>query len=124
MGHLKQREGIAARLDQYPVAHPLVERRGDDRCEKLARTRVRQPPQSQLRESGGQLTRPARITGCEQQDNGLSGETTSHEREDLRRGLVQPLDVIDNADQRALLRRVGQQAEDGQPDQEAIGLYA
>ena len=33
-------------------------------------------------------------------------------------------DVVDDADQRPLLRRVGQQAEHGEPDEEAIGLGA
>jgi hypothetical protein len=35
--------------------------------------------------------------------------------------VVEPLRVIDQADQRSVLRDVGEQAEDRQPDHEAIG---
>jgi hypothetical protein len=35
-------------------------------------------------------------------------------------GAIEPLDLIDEADQRMLLRRVGEQAEDGQPEQDSI----
>ncbi len=39
----------------------------------------------------------------------------------LRRGPVEPLRVVDQADQRPLLGRLGEQAQHGQADQEAIG---
>ena len=61
---------------------------------------------------------------CEQKDDRLGRQPPSHEREHLCRGPIKPLDVIDEADQRALLRRVGQQAQNGEPDQKSIGLRA
>ena len=38
----------------------------------------------------------------------------------LRRGTIQPLRIIDQADQWALLGHLGQQAQHGQADQKAI----
>ena len=46
------------------------------------------------------------------------------ERERLRGDPVQPLRVIDEAQQRLLLRDVGQQAEHRQPDQETVRRLA
>ena len=53
-----------------------------------------------------------------------AGQAPGHEREHLGRGPIKPLDVIDQAEQRLLLRRVGEQAEHGQPDEKSIGLRA
>ena len=48
----------------------------------------------------------------------LRQQAASHERKRSRRRLVQPLRVINNSQQRALLGRLGQQAEDRQSNQE------
>ena len=74
--------------------------------------------------SPSQLLEPARLALCEEQDDRLRRQAPGDEREHLCRGAIKPLDVIDDADQRLLVRRVGQQAEHGQPDQKSIGLRA
>jgi len=43
-----------------------------------------------------------------------------HERQRLRRGTIQPLRIIDQANQRAVLGHLGQQAQDGQADQKGV----
>ena len=43
-----------------------------------------------------------------------------HERERLRRGPIQPLRIVHDADERALPGHLRQQAQDGQADREAI----
>ena len=54
----------------------------------------------------------------------LGEEATGDESEDLRGGLVEPLRVVDDADQRLLLGGVCQQAQRRQPDQEPVGRRA
>ncbi len=57
---------------------------------------------------------------CEHQPNRLRQQAPRHERERLDGHPVKPLRVVDDADERLVLGHVGQQAEDGQADQEAI----
>lgn len=42
----------------------------------------------------------------------------------MRRRLVEPLGVVDETDQRLHLDRIGEQAQDGQADQEAVRRVA
>ena len=60
----------------------------------------------------------------EEEDDLLRQEATSHERQGPRRRVVQPMGVINNSKERPPLGRLGQQAEDGQSDQERIRLRA
>ena len=50
----------------------------------------------------------------------LGQQPARHERQRLRRGAVEPLGVVDQADQRLLAPDLGQQPEQRQADQEAI----
>lgn len=59
-------------------------------------------------------------TGREDQAHRLRPQSARDEGEDLRRGAVEPLLVVDQADQRPLLRDLGQQPEHGQTDQEPV----
>ena len=61
-----------------------------------------------------------RLAHGEHQPDRLRPQTARHERQRLRRRAVEPLRIVDDADQRPLLRRVGQQAQDRQADEEAI----
>ena len=111
------------RLGKYSVAHALVQGAADDRCEQLPRGGIRQSADPQLGQPG-QLLKPAWLALCEQEDDGLGGQATGHECQHLDRGPIKPLDVIDKAEQRMLLRGVRQQAEHGEPDEKSIGLRA
>ena len=51
---------------------------------------------------------------------GSASRRRATKRERQRRGLVQPLRVVDDAQQGTFLRRLGQQAEHGEADQEPI----
>jgi hypothetical protein len=48
-------------------------------------------------------------------------EAPGHEPHDLGRGVIEPLCVVDDADQRLVLGDLSQQREGGQPDQEPVG---
>ena len=63
---------------------------------------------------------PARLAHGEDQPDRLGLQAARHEGERLRRRRVEPLRVVHDADERPLLRRVRQQAQDRQPDQEAV----
>ena len=110
MRQFNQCERIAARLDEDPIAHAVVEWPADGRREQLARVVARQRPERQIRQSG-QLIKLAWLALREQQDNRLRQQPPRHEGEYLCRGPVKPLGVIDQAQQGPFLGGVGQQAE-------------
>ena len=60
------------------------------------------------------------VTLREQEEHRLRLEAPRDEREHLRRGPIQPLGIVDQADERLCFRRVGQQAQTRQADEKAI----
>ena len=68
-----------------------------------------------LREPGERVGQLARR---EHERDLLRQQAASHKRERARRRTVEPLRIIDHAEQRLLLGRLGQQAEGRQPHQE------
>ena len=71
------------RLGEYPVAHALVQRRGDDRGSNC-RAETSGNPVSRSSSSPASSSRP-RLALCEQDDNRLGGKPPRHERQHLRR---------------------------------------
>jgi hypothetical protein len=51
----------------------------------------------------------------------LSEEAAADETNDLRRGAVQPLRVVDDTDERLLLGDLREERERGKTDEEAVG---
>ena len=116
---LQQRERVAVRLGHDAIPDALVERTRHHRLEQHARVLVLQPADDELRQPvEGPLA--GRLAHGEDQPDRLRAQPPRHERERLRRGGVEPLRVVDDADQRPLLRHLGQQAQDRQADQEAL----
>ena len=111
------------RLGKYSVAHALVQGRADDRREQLPRGGIRQSADPQLGQPG-QLLKPAWLALCEQKDDGLGGQATGHERQHLAEDRSSHWTSSTRQTQRMLLRRVREQAEHGEPDEESIGLRA
>ena len=114
---LHQRQRVAAGLGDDLVADPRVQRPGQHRVQQRARIGLLQPLDHQLRQPR-QLV--ARNASREDQADRFRRQATRNEPEDLRRGAIEPLLVVHQADQRMLLGDLGQQAQDGQPDQEAV----
>ena len=117
---LQDRQRVATRLCHEPVADPLVEPAGDDGRKQGPRVLIREPAERQLRQAH-QLTLVGLIADGEHERHRLGQQPPRDESEDLLRGDVEPLRVIDEAQQRPLRRDLGQQAERGQADQEAVG---
>ena len=111
------------RLGHDAIADALVERARHDRLEQHPRIVVSQPADDELRQPV-EVPLAARLAHREDQPDRLRAQPARHERERLRRRRVEPLRVVDDAHQRSLLGRVGQQAQDRQPDQEAIRSVA
>src|SRR6185369_5331091 len=114
---LQQLEWDAARLADDLLADAGVQRRVQDRVQQRAGLRVAQLPDDKLRqpdELSADVPRP------EDQANRLRSEAARNEGENLGRAAVEPLLVVHHAEERLLLRHVGQQAQYGKPDEEAI----
>ena len=116
---LDQRERVAARLAEDPGPHPLVERPRDRRVQQQPGVVGGQPLDHELRQPFEHVL-VAGLAQREHQSHPLGQQPARHERERLRGHPVEPLRVVDDAHERLLLGGVGQQAQDRQPDQEAI----
>ena len=62
----------------------------------------------------------AGLTHGEHQCDSLGQEAASHERKRLCRNAIKPLGVVDQADQGSLFSDIGEQAQDCQPNEEAV----
>jgi len=115
---LEQGQRVPPGFGQDPLPDLLIERPRHDRAQQGPGVGL---PESLDSEPGDSLEVLARLAGGERQQHALGLEPTSGEGERLRRGPVQPLAVVHHADERPLRRRLRQQAQDGQADEEAIG---
>ena len=86
--------------------------------------RLIQPAQSAFRPARQGIRGRNRRPGCEHQRDRLGQQAASDESEDLCRGLVKPLCVVNDAHQGLLLSRLGQQGQDRQPHQEPVGTIS
>ena len=100
--------------------HLLVERTRDHVRQQLLCCLLVQPCDDELGQLCG-VVRLGRLAHREDQPDRLLAQTARDEGELLGRGRVEPLRVIDNAQQRLFLGRVRQQAQDGEANQEPIG---
>ena len=114
---LQQRQRVALRLGHDPVPDPIIDRPGQRRAQQRPRVALPQPPDFELRQPG---QRRARFTGGEDQPDRVGGQPPGYEPQHLRGRLIQPLHVIDQADQRPFPGHLRQQAQYGQPDQEPV----
>ena len=119
-GQLQQRQWVAACLSEDLITHPFVEPAGERRLQQRAGVLMAQPSDRPLRQSL-QLDRVARFADGKHQGHRFRQESAGHERERLRRHPVEPLCVVDEADERLALRNVGQQAQHRQTHEETVG---
>ena len=114
---LQQRQRVAARLGDDLVPDTGVQGACERRFEQRARIVVAQALDQELRESRQLIA--GRASG-EDQAHRFGLEAAGDEREHLRRGAIEPLLVIHHADQRLLLGHLGEQAQHGEADEEAV----
>ena len=116
--HLEDGQRNAARLGDDAVSHLRVDSAQHDRFQQLARIGVGQALDLELRQPG-QHRRGASRTAKTSGDR-LGQQPPGDEAERLHRHLVEPLRVVDDAEQRLVVGGGGHQAQHGQPDQETV----
>jgi hypothetical protein len=84
-----------------------------------ARIAIAESADVQLREPGEDVIAGPRPRGAHDRDR-LGEQAAGNEPQDLRRGVVEPLPVVDDTDQRLLLGDLGDQRQRGQPHQEPV----
>ena len=114
---LQQRQRITPGLRHDQVGDPRVQRPGQRRGQQRPRILLAQPGHFQLGQPG-QL-RP-RVTGREHHPDRVGGQPPRRKPQRLHRRPVQPLHVIDHADQRAVPGHLRQQAEHGKTDKKTV----
>ena len=119
---LQQGERIAARLGDDPVTNALVDPARDDRLEQRACVGVVEPAQRPA-----PADPPAVLAGLadgEHERHRLRQQPARDELEHQGRGIVEPLEIVHDAQQRPRLGHAGDQPERGQRDEEAVGRLA
>jgi len=113
---LHERERVAACLGHDPIPHPIVDPGVQHPAQQAPGVVVPEPLHDQLREpevDGG-------VTGREHQPDRFRQQPPGDEPEHLHRLPVEPLRVVDDAQQRAVVGHHRQQRQDRQPDQQRI----
>ena len=98
---LEQRRRVSARLGHDQVPDLLVQRPGEGRVQQRPGVRLGQPVDFKLGQPGQLRTR---VAGGEYQSDRVRAQTAGGEPERLGRGLIEPLLVVDQADQGTIAR--------------------
>ncbi len=98
-GQFEQGQRVTAGLADDPVPDPSIQPSGQHRGQQRPRIRIRQSLHHEPRKPG-QAALPGPVPGAEQQRHRLGVQPPGREPQRLRRRLVQPLRVIDQAQQR------------------------
>jgi hypothetical protein len=116
-GQFEQRQGIAARLGDEAVAHLRVHGVANRSAQQRARVIVAQALHVELGEVPQLLDR---LAGGEHDGDRVGHQAAGDERQRHRRSTVEPLRIVDHAQQRALLGHLGEQAQHRQRHEEPI----
>lgn len=107
-GKLEQSQRIPAALRDDPVADPIVQSRDSRGRQQCNRIRLAQRAELQLRQRRQLVTRVL-VGFDEEQDDRLGVQTTRDERQHLRGRMIEPVRVVDDADERPCRSSVRQQ---------------
>jgi hypothetical protein len=118
-GELEQRERVTPCLVDDAVTHPWVEPARDRRLQQRPGVAVAQPVDLQLGQAH-QVPVGAGLAHGEDHRDRLGQEAAGREGECLGRGPVEPLGVVDQADERPVAGGLGQQPQQGQADVEPV----
>jgi hypothetical protein len=114
---LEQRQRIALGLRNDPVAHPLIQAESHRRAQQVSSVAIRQAPNLEF----GHLTKLlTRVTRCKHQHDRLRQQAPGDECKRQRGLVIEPLRIVHDAEQRALVRSLREQAQHRQPDQKAV----
>jgi hypothetical protein len=116
---LEQGERIAVTFRDDLIADAGVQGPGHVGQQQRARIAVTEAADGQLGEPGQDVIAGPRPRGAHDRDR-LGEQAAGHEPQDLRRGAIEPLGVVDDTGQRLLLGDLGDQRQRGQPHQEPV----
>ena len=102
------------RLGDEPLEDPLIDTVGEHRTQQRRCGHISQAVDDQLREPAN-LVRDA--SRREHERDALGHQPARNERERLRRFAIEPLRVVDDAQQRSFGPELRQQAQHRQPDE-------
>jgi hypothetical protein len=114
---------VAVRLRDDPIANGVVEPVRHRGSEQRASVRIAKRPDRQLGQTG-QLRELDGLASREDDHDGLRGETARDEAEDLGGRPIQPLRIVQQADERLMLRGIREQCQDRKPHKEPIRRFA
>ena len=120
---LEQGERVSVTLLDDLVANGGVQGAGHVGQQQRAGIAVAESGDRQLGQPGENVIADPRPRGAHDRDR-FGEQAAGHEPQDLRRGVVEPLPVVDETDQRLLLGDLGDQRQRGQPHQEPAGHRA
>jgi hypothetical protein len=124
--HLEQSKRNATRLHHDAVAHPLVHPPGDHAVQQLAGVLSDRPPitssvdRQDVATAIATAIAAAVVADGEHQSDGLGHQAPRDEAKGLHRHLVEPLRVVDDAEQGLVLGGRRHQAQHRQPDEETV----
>ena len=120
---LQQRQWVAARLGDDLIAHALVQAPRHGRGQQRARVVVGETADDDLRQAV-ELGDVGGLADGEHHGDALGQQAPGHERQRLCGRPIEPLHIIDQAHERTLLGRLGQQTQDREGNEEAIRCSA
>jgi hypothetical protein len=120
---LQQGQRVSSRLGDDPITNLVVERADGRRREQLACIIEGKVLWSQLRKPG-ELIELFPIAHREQNQHRFSMKPPSGEREGLGRGSIEPLGIVDQADEVGALGCLGKEAEEPEAHQKAVWSWA
>ena len=117
MWQLHQREGIAAGFDDQPLEHLVVKRRRQDGLEERAGVAMTERLDVDL----GQTSQPlAQLPRAEHDRDPLGREAARCKPEGLCRRAIEPLGVVDDAQESPLSGRLRQESENRERHEERV----
>jgi hypothetical protein len=117
-----QARGNSSRASDDPRPDARIHRSLDHRVEQPASVRLAQAGNDELGQAS-ELLPIGWLPYRHDEHNSLGQQPTRNEGDRLCRNAVEPLRVIDQADERSLLGAIGQQIQDREPNQKAIGRF-
>ena len=117
-GELDQRERVSVRLGEEAFTDGAIEVPDEDRFEQGARVGRAQPAELQLRHAVELLDD---LPACEDEPDGIGAETACDERQRSRRLGIEPLCIVDDAQERLRRGDLGHETEGRESDQVAVG---
>jgi hypothetical protein len=118
-GEISIAQRIAAALRDDLVADRRVQRAVDPAQQQRARIAVVQVPNRHFGHPAEDLVAGPGARDTQDRDP-FRVQTACDEREDLRGDFVQPLHIVDDADQRPLLSDLGEQRQGGEPEEKPV----